>query len=191
MSQPGRTSESASAEDALFCRCMARHRSSPFYRLACDIDLMLGISDGNAEGIMPDEIEFGNLCNEDGERDVSWRDYEKVLRRATDLRDEFELAREVPDNPPPTPQVGLAILRHWNLKVDWDAQKRKPIPITAEIARRKYEIGYNTLRRAVNDGRLTDHRKLGHAPNSPLLLDENEVKSLRFERKSRLKSRKK
>ncbi len=191
MSEPSRSSESASAEDALFCRSMARHRSSPFYRLVCDIDLMLGISDGKAEGIIPDEIEFGNLCNEDCELDVSWRDYEKMLRRATDLWDEYELAREVPDKPPPTPQLGLAILRNWCLKVDWDAQKRKPILTTAKIAARKYDVSYNTLRRAVNDGRLTDHRKPGHASNSQFLLDENEVASLRLERKSRLKQRKK
>lgn len=47
--------------------------------------------------------------------------------------------------------------------------------ITVAVAERRYHVSGKTLARAVADGRLTDHRKPGHATNAPLSLCEDEV----------------
>lgn len=51
----------------------------------------------------------------------------------------------------------------------------KPQLIKANVAEDRYHVTRSTLKRAVRDGKLTDHRPKGHATNAPLLLDENEI----------------
>ncbi len=43
------------------------------------------------------------------------------------------------------------------------------------VALQQFLVSSKTLERAVADGRLTDHRPAGHAPNAPLRLDPVEI----------------
>ena len=156
-----------------------RHERSPVYRLASEIGLMFGIRDLRRFGEIPPEFKFLDKCSRRYELDDGWRDYETILLKAIELYDQFRLTKPLPDGPPPTPEVGLAEILRWCLEVERIPCKLKPTIIRASVAADKYHVTRKTIRMKVKHGLLNDYRPKGHASNSPLLVDENEVKRQR------------
>ena len=96
----------------------------------------------------------------------------------------------------PDVHAGLTNLEHWLVDaINVDAPESNTLVVTGNGSRnrkppklitaaraadtkRGYYVSIKTLREAVRDGRLTDHRPQGHAPNAKLLLDEEEVARL-------------
>jgi hypothetical protein len=72
---------------------------------------------------------------------------------------------------------------------DVSSRLKKGVPppklITAAVAVKRYDVSRVTLRRAVRDRRLTDHRAAGCMPNAQLILDEDEVAARWPTRKTR------
>ncbi len=68
-----------------------------------------------------------------------------------------------------------AVAKHYDIRRNPDGDLQL---VTSLRAVEIFAVSRTTIRRAVDDGRLTDHRPPGRAPNSPLQLDVAELASL-------------
>lgn len=55
---------------------------------------------------------------------------------------------------------------------------RGPCLLKMAVVKQRYNVTEATIRRAVKQRQLTDHRPPGHAPNAPLMLDEGELERI-------------
>lgn len=101
-----------------------------------------------------------------------------------DRRDELEELCAMPVNlsilRELDPHGGEIVLRDRIEKIEVvrEIERLKKPPISAAVAAQRYLVTKKTIRTAVADRRLTDHRAPGLADNAPLRLDEAEVARL-------------
>ncbi len=141
-----------------------RFKQSPFYQLASEIGLKLGIRDVQRSEeefkgfifISPEEL-IGTEGNE-------WIYYEKALRRATSLYEDFLPSKKPPSTHPPTPEVGLAELHKWCIESYFDLVDKKNNDHLVPLSEAEKDVWDELKGRILNSAELG--KRLDRTPDS-------------------------
>ncbi len=97
---------------------LERIRRSPFWRLASEIDTMLGILDLKARDEMPVDAIFSDECGQPYEADQRWREWANKLRRMSLRRGDCSTLPPLPEKSSSSAGTELMRLRDWCIEAD-------------------------------------------------------------------------